>query len=42
MKSDSDKEFEELDELHIIILCSIDRLIDDGHLGQVEQHIDSS
>ena len=36
MEGDSDDELEELNELHIRVLISIDRFIDYSHLSQVK------
>ena len=38
----SDQEFKELCELHIVVLSSIHRLINDCHLRQIEKHLDGA
>ena len=42
VEGDADQELKELDKLHIIVLRCVDRLVDDGHLGQIEQLSDGS
>lgn len=38
MIGQADEELQELDQLHVIILISIDRFVDYGHLRQVKKH----
>ena len=40
MEGNANDEFQELNELHIIVLCCIYWFIDHSHLSQIELHID--